>query len=104
MSNLPKGKWDAKFHAFQKLTELAEILLPNHRNFTVEQCDALHEYSKILAKDLTDGTYVYTERKHIDTSDIPEVKDWSNAEVGKFYRGKEAKNADGSGRIRPRKS
>lgn len=23
----------------------------------------------------------------IDTSDIPEVKDWSGAEVGKFYRG-----------------
>ncbi len=24
----------------------------------------------------------------IDTSDIPEVKDWSNAEIGKFYRPK----------------
>ena len=22
----------------------------------------------------------------IDTSDIPEVKDWSRAEIGKFYR------------------
>jgi len=24
--------------------------------------------------------------EEIDTSDIPEVKDWSRAEIGKFYR------------------
>jgi uncharacterized protein (DUF4415 family) len=31
-------------------------------------------------KNLSDG--------EVDTSDIPEIMDWSNAEVGKFYRPK----------------
>ena len=29
--------------------------------------------------------------KEIDISEIPEVKDWSNAEVSKFYRPKKNK-------------
>jgi len=31
----------------------------------------------------------------IDTSDIPEVTDWSNAEVGKFYRPSIGQTKDG---------
>jgi hypothetical protein len=27
----------------------------------------------------------------IDTSDVPDVTDWSNAEIGKFYRPKKNK-------------
>lgn len=56
----------AKFHAFQKLARLAEILLPGVRHYSKEQVDALHEYSKILAKDLTSGMYVYDEPKQED--------------------------------------
>lgn len=43
--------------------------------------DTEPELDKQLAKlaEMTDD--------QIDTSDIPEVTDWSGAEVGKFYRG-----------------
>ena len=35
----------------------------------------------------------------IDTSDIPEVRDWTNAQVGKFYRPHPAgRDPDGSTR------
>lgn len=56
--------YDAEFHAFGKLTKLAERLLPGVRHFTADQCDALHEYAMILARDLTSGEYVYNAERH----------------------------------------
>lgn len=56
--------YDAEFHAFQKLTRLAERLLPNVKNYTADQCDALHEYARILAEDLTNDKFVYNAARH----------------------------------------
>lgn len=56
--------WDAEFHAFQKLNKLAQRLLPGVRNYTVDQCDAIHEYAMVLARDLTNGEFVYNDKRH----------------------------------------
>jgi hypothetical protein len=56
--------WDAEFYAFQKLTKLAERLLPGCRSYSKDQVDALHEYARIIAKDLTNGEYEYNKERH----------------------------------------
>jgi hypothetical protein len=56
--------YDAEFHAFQQLAKLAERLLPGVRNYTVDQCNALHQYATILARDLTSGEYAYNTERH----------------------------------------
>lgn len=58
------GHWDAEFHAFQKLSHLAERLLPGVKSYTADQCDAIHEFARILAQDLTSGEYVYDKKRH----------------------------------------
>jgi hypothetical protein len=55
--------YDAEFHAFVKLSALAQRLLPGVRDYNEDQCNALHEYAGILAKDLTSGKFVYKERR-----------------------------------------
>jgi hypothetical protein len=56
--------YDAEFHAFQKLAKLAERLLPGVKDYTADQCDALHEYARILAEDLTNGQFEYNKERH----------------------------------------
>jgi len=56
--------WDAEFHAFGKLNDLAKRLLPGVRNYTVDQCNALHEFARIMAEDLTSGDFVYNAERH----------------------------------------
>jgi hypothetical protein len=60
--------WDAEFYAFQKLNKLATRLLPNVRYYTEDQCNAIHEYARILAEDLTSGEFVYNSGRHKKTS------------------------------------
>jgi hypothetical protein len=59
----PTMGFDAEFHAFQKLTALSERLLPNVRNYTVDQVDALHEYARTLARDLTSGKFIFDDTR-----------------------------------------
>ena len=56
-------KFDARFHAFFLLTDLAEKLLPKGTQFTKEQADAIRLTAKLMAKDLLSGDYIYEEKK-----------------------------------------
>jgi hypothetical protein len=56
--------WDAEFYAFQRLAFLAKRLMPKVENYTKDQCNALHEYAAILARDLTSGEYEYNPKRH----------------------------------------
>jgi len=57
--------WDAKFHAFQEINKLIDKIVPQGTQFTKEQAEAVHECARKLAKDLTNGKFVYTERKEV---------------------------------------
>jgi hypothetical protein len=50
-------KYDAKFHAFQEIVKLVEILIPKDYQLTLTQVKAIHACAKKLATDLTSGVY-----------------------------------------------
>jgi hypothetical protein len=60
--------YDAEFHAFQMINRLAKRLLPDVRQYTIDQCDAIHEYARILAEDLTSGAFEYNAARHAKAS------------------------------------
>ena len=50
-------KYDGKFHAFQVIAELLDILLPKGYQLDREQAAAVHLAAKTLSDDLTSGDY-----------------------------------------------
>jgi hypothetical protein len=50
-------KFDAKFHAFQEISKLVDLLFPNGYQLTKDALDAIHACAKKLADDLTNGDY-----------------------------------------------
>ena len=50
-------KWNAKFHAFQEIAKVVDVLIPKGYQLTKEQSDAVHACAKKLAADLTSGQY-----------------------------------------------
>lgn len=49
--------WDAKFHVFQELNRLLDKFIPEVKQFTPEQVDAVHAFAKKIAADLLSGEY-----------------------------------------------
>lgn len=63
LENYYKGQFDAKFRAFQLLTDFAIEFMGSSRQLTKAEGDAIHKHAAIIAKELTNGNYIYRERK-----------------------------------------
>lgn len=50
-------KFDAKFHVFQEIAKLVEVLMPKGYQLTRMQVDCIHACARKLAVDLTERNY-----------------------------------------------
>jgi uncharacterized protein (DUF4415 family) len=81
----PEGRTAAQTHHFgDNITVLSPGCLGGHRRQRRGKGQSTKKVSRKQAKDLK-ALAAFPDKK-IDLSDLPEVRDWSGAIVGKFYR------------------